>query len=238
MGYNEGVSWILPTLECSAPAETGERWLKDGLAEFRVAWAGVQALLEAGWTQGRPFLPPLTRLQRPQVGCITMAGQDHPQSPPTPPQQPLWLSLPRRWPPPRAPSFALKVVCFFALKNSPRERNTQWWLSAEIPDRFTLDQGPGRGVDPAWVTRKQVKGLGPDSGSGSLLPWDAGCEGGLASQGAPRYPVSDTQVVRGRAGLRDHRIYFIDGRKGSRRKEEAPDCTTSWRWQNTTLVLS
>ena len=37
MGYNEGVSWILPTLECSAPAETGERWPKDGLAEFRVA---------------------------------------------------------------------------------------------------------------------------------------------------------------------------------------------------------
>ena len=25
-------------------------------------------------------------------------------------------------------------------------------------------------------------------------------------------------MVRGRAGLRDHRIYFIDGRKGSREK--------------------
>ena len=48
--------------------------------------------------------------------------------------------------------------------------------------------------------------------------------------GLPGSLSLDAQVVRGRAGLGDHQTYFIDGRKGRRRRrEEAPDYTTSWR---------
>lgn len=47
-------------------------------------------------------------------------------------------------------------------------------------------------------------------------------------RGPPGSLSLDTQVVRGRAGLGDHQIYFIDGRKGRRRSEEVPDYTTSW----------
>ena len=99
-------------------------------------------------------------------GGLHHNGRTGPPPEPSPQQLPLWLSLPSKVASTQGPWLCLQSALLSALKNSPRKRKTKWWLPAEIPDRFTLDGGPGRGVDPAWVTRKQVKGLGPDSGSG------------------------------------------------------------------------
>lgn len=83
----------------------------------------------------------------------------------------------------------LQGALISALKNSPRQRNREGWLSAEIPHRFTHDRGPERGGDPAWVPRKQVEGLRPTSGPGSLAlfsPEMQGCEGKGSVVGSAR----------------------------------------------------
>ena len=164
-----GVSWISPhsgVLSSCRNSSTGLRmgWLSS-------EWCELVSRLS--WRQAGHKADPPSRLSRGSSAPKWVASwwQDRTTHRTPPAATPLALPV-SKVASTQGPRLCLQSGLLSALKNSPRKRNTKRWLLAEIPDRVTPDWGPGRGGDPAWVTRKQVKGLGPDSGSGwpALFP--------------------------------------------------------------------
>lgn len=140
----------------------------------RPLWVSGLALPGSGWTRGRPSLRLLTRLQRPETGCVVMAAPVPRAHRTAVPLQGQGTS------PPRALNFASRVLCSLPCEN-PKEKELQRGGLPAGNSHGKSGTGARRGEE-AWLrwTRTQVKGLepAPDPASPALLSPQLAREGG------------------------------------------------------------